>query len=53
VQGPLGELTAREREVLHAMAEGQSNHGIAQTPFISREAMPVGCRREAQESAGA
>jgi DNA-binding NarL/FixJ family response regulator len=35
-QGPLGELTAREREVLHAMAEGQSNHGIAQTLFISQ-----------------
>jgi DNA-binding NarL/FixJ family response regulator len=31
----LAALTARERDVLAAMAEGQSNHGIAQTLFIS------------------
>ena len=35
VSGPLAELTARERDVLAAMAEGHSNQGIAQTLFIS------------------
>jgi DNA-binding NarL/FixJ family response regulator len=33
--GALAELTARERDVLAAMAEGKSNHGIARTLFIS------------------
>ncbi len=33
--GTLARLTARERDVLSAMAEGRSNHGIAQTLFIS------------------
>lgn len=33
--GPLAGLTPRERDVLAAMAEGKSNHGIARTLFIS------------------
>jgi DNA-binding NarL/FixJ family response regulator len=34
-QGPLGELTPREREVLSLMAEGRSNHGICAKLFLS------------------
>jgi DNA-binding NarL/FixJ family response regulator len=37
--GPLDELTPREREVLAAMAEGKSNHGIAETFVITDTAV--------------
>jgi DNA-binding NarL/FixJ family response regulator len=37
--GPLDELTPREREVLAAMAEGKSNHGIAQALVVSDTAV--------------
>ena len=33
--GPLDKLTGREREVLALIAEGRSNHGIAQTLVLS------------------
>jgi len=33
--GPLSELSPRERDVLGAMAEGKSNHGIAEALFVS------------------
>jgi len=33
--GPLDDLTVREREVLALIAEGRSNHGIAQTLVLS------------------
>ena len=33
--GPLDELTARERDVLAAMAEGKSNLGIADSLFVT------------------
>jgi DNA-binding NarL/FixJ family response regulator len=33
--GPIAELTTREREVLALMAEGRSNHAIAQRLFLS------------------
>jgi DNA-binding NarL/FixJ family response regulator len=36
---PLEQLSAREREVLGAVAEGKSNRGIAQTLFISDAAV--------------
>ncbi len=36
---PLNRLTEREREVLSAMAEGQTNSQIAQTLFISERAI--------------
>jgi DNA-binding NarL/FixJ family response regulator len=38
-QGPLGELTPREREVLAQMAEGRSNTGIAHELGISSSAV--------------
>jgi DNA-binding NarL/FixJ family response regulator len=36
---PLGDLTAREREVLALMAEGRSNNGIAHRLFITEGAV--------------
>jgi DNA-binding NarL/FixJ family response regulator len=38
-QDPLDELTAREREVLAAMAEGKSNKGIADALFVTEAAV--------------
>jgi DNA-binding NarL/FixJ family response regulator len=37
--GPLAELTAREREVLALMAEGRSNNGIAHRLYITEGAV--------------
>jgi len=37
--GPLDQLSPREREVLGAVAEGKSNQGIAQALFISEAAV--------------
>jgi DNA-binding NarL/FixJ family response regulator len=37
--GPLDDLTPREREVLAAMAEGQSNRGIAESLVITETAV--------------
>jgi DNA-binding NarL/FixJ family response regulator len=37
--GPLDELTPRERDVLVMMAEGKSNHGIAETLVVSDAAV--------------
>jgi DNA-binding NarL/FixJ family response regulator len=37
--GPLDELTPRERDVLAAMAEGKSNHGIAESLVVSEAAV--------------
>jgi DNA-binding NarL/FixJ family response regulator len=34
-QGPLDELTEREREILQLMAEGRSNHGICERLVLS------------------
>jgi DNA-binding NarL/FixJ family response regulator len=39
VASPLDELTAREREVLAAMAEGKSNRGIAEELVVSETAV--------------
>ena len=39
VAGPLDDLTAREREVLAAMAEGKSNRGIAEELVVSETAV--------------
>ena len=36
---PLDRLTSRERDVLAAMAEGKSNHGIAQALLVSQAAV--------------
>jgi len=37
--GPLATLTPRERQVLAAMAEGKSNHGIAEALFVTAPAV--------------
>ena len=37
VRGPLGDLTAREREVLALIAEGHSNGAVAERLFLSRK----------------
>src|SRR5215217_2855959 len=37
--GPLDTLSPRERDVLGAMAEGKSNHGISESLFISEAAV--------------
>jgi DNA-binding NarL/FixJ family response regulator len=39
VKDPLDELTPREREVLRLMAEGRSNHAVAETLVISERAV--------------
>jgi DNA-binding NarL/FixJ family response regulator len=36
---PLGELTPREREVLGLMAEGRSNHAIAEALIVTERAV--------------
>jgi DNA-binding NarL/FixJ family response regulator len=36
---PLDRLSPRERDVLATMAEGRSNHGIAQTLLVSQAAV--------------
>jgi DNA-binding NarL/FixJ family response regulator len=38
-QGPLDDLSPRERDVLGAMAEGKSNSGIAEALFVSEAAV--------------
>ena len=38
-QGPLAELTPRERDVLAAMAQGMSNQGIAESLFVTQAAV--------------
>src|ERR1700745_3433587 len=38
-RGPLDELSPREREVLALLAEGKSNHGIAETFVITEAAV--------------
>jgi DNA-binding NarL/FixJ family response regulator len=38
-RGPLDELTPRERDVLAAMAEGKSNHGIANELYVTEAAI--------------
>jgi DNA-binding NarL/FixJ family response regulator len=38
-EGPLAELSPREREVLAEMAEGKSNRGIAQSLFVTEAAI--------------
>lgn len=37
--GPLDDLSARDRDVLHEMAEGKSNRGIAETLLVSEAAV--------------
>src|SRR4051794_35749487 len=39
LEGPLDELSPREREVLAAMAEGKSNRGIAETLVVTDAAV--------------
>jgi DNA-binding NarL/FixJ family response regulator len=44
-QGPLDELTEREREVLGLMAEGRSNGAICQTLFLSPKTVEANVRQ--------
>jgi serine/threonine-protein kinase len=44
-QGPLDELTQREREVLGLMAEGRSNGAICQTLFLSPKTVEANVRQ--------
>ena len=44
-QGPLDELTEREREVLGLMAEGRSNGAIAKTLFLSPKTVEAHVRQ--------
>jgi DNA-binding NarL/FixJ family response regulator len=43
-QGPLGELTDREREILGLMAEGHSNQAICQRLFLSTKTVEAHIR---------
>jgi DNA-binding NarL/FixJ family response regulator len=38
-EGPLDQLTGRERDVLEQMAEGKTNQGIADALFVSETAV--------------
>jgi DNA-binding NarL/FixJ family response regulator len=42
--GPLDSLTPRERDVLSEMAEGKSNHGIAESLFVTDAAVEKNVR---------
>jgi DNA-binding NarL/FixJ family response regulator len=44
VSGPLGELSAREREVLELMAEGLTNSGIAKRLYLSERTIEAHVR---------
>jgi DNA-binding NarL/FixJ family response regulator len=50
-QAPLGELTPREREVLELMAEGRSNHGIAERLVVTEAAVEKQSARSSRSSA--
>ena len=49
--GPLDELTPREREVLAAMAEGKSNAGIAEQLVVTEAAVEKHVGRSSPSSA--
>jgi DNA-binding NarL/FixJ family response regulator len=44
-EGPLQELTEREREVLALMAEGHSNEGIGERLFLSQRTVETHIRQ--------